>query len=109
MSAVRSRPTPQVKSKKPLKTLTLRVFLAFDVTDIVTDLHFFCPKKSFLHKPIIMSEYNLETIEDVFAMGNIPAGIAIHRSYEADIHNDAQAQMIPHLVNGEKHYQFTLD
>jgi hypothetical protein len=89
--------------------LTLRVFLAFDVTDIVTDLHFFCPKKSFLHKPIIMSEYNLETIEDVFAMGNIPAGIAILKLIEADIQNEAPVQLFRQLVNGEKFYQFELD
>lgn len=56
-----------------------------------------------------MSEYNLETIEAVFAMRNIPAGIAILKLIEADIQNETPVQLFRLLANEEKFYQFELD
>lgn len=56
-----------------------------------------------------MSEYNLETIEDAFAMGNTPAGIAILKLIEADIQNETPVQLFRLLINEEKFYQFELD
>lgn len=56
-----------------------------------------------------MSEYNLENIEDAFAMGNAPVGISILKLIAADIQNEAPAQLFRQLVNGEKFYQFELD